>query len=192
VTLTGEVDNLRAKKAAEEDARNVPGVWRVRNHLRVRPVEVVPDEKLERRIQSAFVRDPYVDRFEITVDALHGAVYLRGTVDYPYERTRAETLASTLNGVVEVHNLIDVRDAEPVVKDDWEIEADIEDQIFWSPFVDSDEIVVDVEGGIATLTGTVDSFQERRMAVENAYQGGALSVINKIRIRSVEPTDTGS
>ncbi|MDX1630654.1 MAG: BON domain-containing protein, partial [Thermoanaerobaculia bacterium] len=38
-TLRGSVDNLRAKSAAEQTARNTIGVWSVRNRLKVRPDE---------------------------------------------------------------------------------------------------------------------------------------------------------
>jgi len=37
VTLTGCVNNLNAKRAAEQDAKNTVGVWHVKNHLNVRP-----------------------------------------------------------------------------------------------------------------------------------------------------------
>jgi hypothetical protein len=35
VTLTGTVDNLKAKRAAEQDAKNTVGVWRVTDLLKV-------------------------------------------------------------------------------------------------------------------------------------------------------------
>jgi hypothetical protein len=38
VTLSGVVDNLKAKRAAEQDAKNTWGVWRVKNLLTTRPV----------------------------------------------------------------------------------------------------------------------------------------------------------
>jgi hypothetical protein len=36
VVLTGVVSNLKAKRAAEIDARNVVGVWKVENLLKVK------------------------------------------------------------------------------------------------------------------------------------------------------------
>jgi osmotically-inducible protein OsmY len=67
-------------------------------------------------------------------------------------------------------------------KSDWEIRQDIENQLFWSPFVDEDQVQVSVEGGVATLTGEVDTWGERQAAVENALQGGAASVDNNIQV----------
>lgn len=59
-------------------------------------------------------------------------------------------------------------------------EEDIEEQLFWSPAVDSESVSVSVEDGIATLSGTVGSFSERLTAAENAYQGGAREVRNDL------------
>jgi osmotically-inducible protein OsmY len=49
----------------------------------------------------------------------------------------------------------------------------IEDQLWWSPFVDANEVTVEVEDGVATLSGTADSWSERGAARDNAYDGGA-------------------
>jgi hypothetical protein len=60
-----------------------------------------------------------------------------------------------------------------VRKGDWEIEEDIKSQLFWDPRVDEGAIAVEVEDGVATLTGHVSTPQERRHALANAWQGGA-------------------
>lgn len=65
---------------------------------------------------------------------------------------------------------------------DGAIASDIENEMFWSPFVDGGDIRIEVTRGIATLTGTVHSRRELQAAIENAYEGGALDVINKLRV----------
>ena len=65
---------------------------------------------------------------------------------------------------------------------DERMQKEIEKQLFWSPFVDSGKISVSVTDGIATLTGSVNSRSEYRAAEENAWQGGAVGVINKLDI----------
>jgi osmotically-inducible protein OsmY len=65
---------------------------------------------------------------------------------------------------------------------DLEIKDDIQDELFWSPFADADEVKVSVDNGVATLTGTVDSWNEFFSAAENAREGGATSVINKLKV----------
>jgi osmotically-inducible protein OsmY len=37
ITLTGHVDSLKAKRAAEQDAKNTVGVWHVNNNLKIHP-----------------------------------------------------------------------------------------------------------------------------------------------------------
>jgi osmotically-inducible protein OsmY len=172
VTLTGTVDNLAAKRAAAEDAENTVGVRRVRNYLRVRPVNLAPDAELVKHIKAALQRDPYVERYEVIVSVVNGKVYLSGVVDSQFEKDQAEDVASRVTGVIAVDNDITVASTPPL-KSDREIRQDIRDELRWSPYVDSEMIGVSVKDGVATLRGLVDDWAEQRAAVENAYEGGA-------------------
>jgi osmotically-inducible protein OsmY len=86
-------------------------------------------------------------------------------------------------GVVAVRNRLDV-DAPFTAKTDREIREDIEDQLWWSPFVDSDDITVEVHSGVATLKGSVNGWNELQAARENARDGGAVAVINQVSINN--------
>lgn len=206
VTLRGTVDNLKAKNAAERDARNVVGVVSVVNRLRIRPAVTLSDVEMAENIRDALARDPYVERHEVTVSVIDGTVYLSGTVDSYFEKGRAGDIASRAAGVVKVNNNLAVNfpaypltyspyvydyyaygpwyDYEPRVtfRTDAEIKASIESELFWSPFVDSDDVNVTVDNGVATLTGIVDSWSERQAATENALEGGAIRVDNDLMI----------
>lgn len=182
VTLTGTVDNLAAKQAAEQDARNTTGVWRVKNFLRVRPTERLTDAEVTGRIKNAFEQDPYLSRHDLSVWVSNGHAYLYGDVDSRFDASHAESVAARTKGVVDLANRLDIREGY-TLKSDWEIREDIEDQLWWSPFVDSDEVRVTVTDGKATLAGTVDSLSERRAAAENAIEGGAHSVVNRLHVR---------
>jgi osmotically-inducible protein OsmY len=132
-------------------------------------------------------------------------VYLNGTVDTYFDKYEAGDVASTVNGVVDVDNNLTVSKASvpyvfdyeygfyfpyghnynygySPVKTDWEIKSDIEDQIYWSPNVNSSDVDVKVNNGIANLKGTVDTWSEYYHAEKNAYEGGALSVDNDLHI----------
>jgi osmotically-inducible protein OsmY len=183
VTLTGVVDNYMAKKAAEQDAENTVGVRRVKNYLKVRPATMPTNVELERRVRRALKSDPYVDRFDVTVNAYNGWIYLTGNVNTSFEKEQAGRVVESLNGVVEVVNNLDF-EYEYTWKPDWEIREDIDDELWWSTYVDSDEVSVIVEDGVATLYGTVDSWSERSAAEENAYEGGAKDVQNDLRVNS--------
>ena len=65
---------------------------------------------------------------------------------------------------------------------DRELREDIRDELAYSPFVDEERVRVKVRRGVATLTGTVEDRSAMVAAVENAYEGGARKVINKLRV----------
>lgn len=181
VTLSGTVSNLLARRTAEENARNTAGVWRVRNHLKVRPVEPPTDEEIETLVARALERDPYVNRTDVIVNAVNGVVYLASDVDSTWERDRAEVAAARVDGVVDVVNNIDVRTAW---KSDWEIAEDVESHLFWNPGVTESDISVAVEDGVVTLDGTVDNWYEVHTATAEAYQAGATTVRNRLEVDS--------
>jgi osmotically-inducible protein OsmY len=188
--LTGVVSNLKAKKAAEEDARNTVGVWRVKNYLKVRPDKLSSDTEIKEMVQDALLKDPGVERHEISVSVVNAKVYLYGWVDSLYESDRAEDVTSRVKGVVEVQNNLKIqypRWDTQTAKSDWEIKEDIKSELWWSPYVDSEQVTVTVRDGVATLTGTVDSWQERLAAQDNSYEGGARRVNNYLAVKDGHP-----
>jgi osmotically-inducible protein OsmY len=181
VTLSGVVHSLAAKQAAEADARNIAGVRSVRNNLKVRidPVDVSPD--LESAINIALANDPYVESYQVDVSVNGSWVTLTGDVNTSFEKWKAFQVASGVEGVTRVFNNIDF-EHEWTWQPDSEIKDEVKDQLWWSPFVDSDDVNVEVDNGVATLTGTVDTWSERQDAEENAYEGGAKDVDNNLNV----------
>jgi osmotically-inducible protein OsmY len=186
VTLFGAVDSLIAKQAAEQDANNTVGVWRVRNQLKVRRLKQVSEENIMESVHEALSADPYLGRRNIDVRVRNAKVYLHGEVDSRLERIRAGVLASKVSGVADVDNLLRVKsmDSWRRLKTDLVILQDINDELWWSPFVDADQVHVRVRDGVATLTGTVDTYLERGAAVDNAYEGGAREVKNHLKVEN--------
>lgn len=202
VTLSGTVDNLKAKQAAEQDAKNVVGVFHVNNNLKVRPRFIPDDDELESTITASLRKDPIIDKWQIEPVADHGIVYLNGTVDSYFEKLHAEDIASRTQGVVDVENNLTVFDSDDahffnyygwntflppsqvevnkVFQDDEEIKREIKNQLWWSPFVNEDEIEVNVDDGTAVLKGKVETKREKMQAEINAMEGGAEKVKNKI------------
>ena len=209
VTLTGVVDNLKAKHAAEQDAKNTVGVWRVRNLLKVRPAKSLDDGTVSQNVKSALARDPAVDSDEITASARRGIVTLSGTVDSIFKKAEAEDVASRASGVLDIRNNLAVSTPSAGCYDtsshsyshfqpyyfnlppynstlpytsDSEVKFDIENALVWSPWVDRGNINVNVVNGVATLTGKAGGWFEYRKATECAYEGGARQVFNNILI----------
>lgn len=178
VTLRGEVDNFAAKAAAETTARNTMGVTSINNHIRVR-TEIPTDEDLESQIATALLGDPLVDRYDITVSAESGWVYLSGEVNTSAQKERAREVAERQRGVLGVVNRIDYA-YEWERNPDWEIRQNVNNQLRWSPFVNEAAVDVSVEDGVVTLTGTVYSWTAKNEARKNAFQGGAKNVRDQL------------
>ncbi len=208
VTLQGVVDNLEAKNAAVRDARNTVGVTMVESLIKVRPVAKLTDAEVAKNVRDALARNVYTESYEIGVNVRNQIVRLEGAVDSYFEKAEAENVAFRTLGVKQVRNNLDVQfphlivddpyvyswsiydypwfDRDTVIlkqKSDWQITEDIRDELFWSPFVDSDEVTVSVLDGVAILSGTLDSWGEYRAAQENAFEGGAITVINKLDVK---------
>lgn len=205
VTLEGEVDSIQARRAAERDVSNTVGVIRVINRLRVMEDPEMDDAVITNNLRGAIMRDPYLNEDDITPVVTSGLVYLYGEVDSFYKRSHADEIAGAVPGVMGIINNIDVRNTytpfrfDPYlndyvgedreyyrhqgpysIKNDTAIESDIENHLWWSPYVNGRDVVVNVENGVATLSGTVRTVNERNEAREQAYEGGARWVINNL------------
>ncbi|MCG6860237.1 MAG: BON domain-containing protein [Chromatiaceae bacterium] len=204
VTLRGTVDNLEAKRAAARVARNTVGVFGVTNRLKVRPPSDLSDEVIAADIRGRLLVSPITESNGITVMVHGGKAILEGTVASYLERMEAERLASKAAGVTRVSNRLRV-DYEPASREpyhgsdfpmrsaiidrmppgrtDREIHDEIHEELVWSPFVDVEQVNIDVADGRVTLTGTVETWREYYAAEENAYEGGALIVSNRLEVK---------
>jgi len=203
----GIVDNVKAKRVAERIARETVGVRRVENRIQVRPETDLDDEEIEDMVQLALDTDPYLEGYEVEAEVIGGIAYLHGVVDSYFERAQAKDTASSLNGVKAVKNNLVVSDfganfdpyvdgayvyepgpmgptdLEVTFLSDSEIKKAVRDEIWWSPYVDSDHVQVSVDDAVVTLEGGVESWTERMFARQEAIEAGADDVINKIRIK---------
>lgn len=205
VTLRGNVSNLSAKRAAENLAQNTAGVVGVVNRLKVRTDTVYQTADIEDNVRAALLNNVITEPWEVQVGVQNGVVTLTGIVDSYLEKIEAESVASEVSGVNEVNNKITVNFPysyywwdhypyyelyvdppfsanQPIARgiDDEQIERNIQRNLWWSPYVDSDQVTVEVDNGAVTLQGTVNSWTEYRKAVEKAWQGGAWEVDNNL------------
>lgn len=207
-TLKGTVTNLKTARAAAETASNTRGViatdqdLSVDNQLTVVPDVNNTDEEIRQDVEQALEQDPFVSDAEIETTVETGIVTLSGITDTYFEKYQADEVASSVNGVVDIVNNIEVDyeeltyepmfydwdvvhhdfDYEPVVINDSELEEAIESQLTWSPFVSSINITVEVENGVATLSGTVLTEIAKEEATEEAYEAGAREVVNNLEV----------
>jgi osmotically-inducible protein OsmY len=186
VTLTGTVSNLGAKLAAAEDALSTLGVWDIQNEIAVHPEIIPPDDSLKDAVTQTVRRDAYLYKFDITVTADKGIVYLDGKVNTPFEREHAAEVASQINGVIGVVNLLESRRAQ-IRPSDRVIKENVESRLVWSPWLNAQNINVAVDGGIITLTGTVNTWAARHEAEQRAFEAGATEVHNRLKVKYLVP-----
>ncbi|GAA4054545.1 hypothetical protein GCM10022409_47030 [Hymenobacter glaciei] len=201
VTLAGTVSNLRIRLDAEQDARHVVGVANVHNLLKVRPTRLVPDEDIRQTIAAALARDPYVGHLVFGVQVHGGQALLTGPVDTHFEREHAGEVAAGASGVLDVNNRLVVMRAASEARPSWPallpagagpnptllspdlaLAARIRTRYNWSAGLHDQDLTVQVANGRATLTGTVDTWLDRRLAAEEAREAGAHEVNNHLQV----------
>jgi len=70
------------------------------------------------------------------------------------------------------------------MKDNAEIQKDVQDAIKWEPLLRAAEIGVTVKDGVVTLTGTVDSYPKKMEAEDAAKRvEGVKAVVEKIEVK---------
>ena len=217
VILGGVVGNLKAKTSAEQDVKNIAGVWGIENFLKVRPKGQSTDAEMKTQLKAALYWDPLLDSSTIDVGVNNRIAYLSGSVDSSFQKAEAQDVAARTKGVVLVHNHLKVEPEYSISYYDWpnyssydwpyynqynplpysdseifwsqpylsdeQIKRNIEDGFFWSPFVDRNDIKVTVDGGVATLTGTVGTWIGWGEADKDAHKGGATAVLNRVTVK---------
>lgn len=173
------VDSPEARTSAEADARNTLGAWNVRDEVLVQPGGRPTDADLERAAKRALAEDAFLsDPKSIEVSAVRGTISLKGTLPSASERFEVAGDIAKLPGVVAIDDRLTVRRPIDAIK------ASIEARIFWDPMVQRDRVTVTVApGGIATLSGTLDSWGEVRAASDDALKGGAMKVVNVLKLK---------
>ncbi len=181
VTLQAQVPFLSIKREAEKDANYTVGVLSGHNQLTVQGASSLTDQKIRTRIQALFSRHPVLEKFSFHVSVRKGTIVLGGTVNSMYERNLAEHVVSKIRGVESIHNHI-VFSTKEEEKTDWEIQLDIENQIWWSTSLSEQDIVATVQDGKAILTGSVEYDLQRLIAEQQALEAGASVVMNRLRV----------
>lgn len=184
VTLTGTVPSYAQLSLAAADAWKIQGVTDVDNLLTVtipETVTVPSDAQIETNVENMLRWNATVDSTDIDVSVTHGTVTLEGTVDDYWQKWRADDLAADLSGVVLVENHLTVVPTESFV--DQDIAEDIEAALERNLYVVAEDITVEVENGIVTLTGTVPTYHAHAEAYNAAMNTvGVVEVHNHLTV----------
>ena len=143
------------------------------------------DAWIDGKAEATLLFNGNLDSFDINTDVKDGNVVLTGKVENSVDKKLAEELVANIDGVTSVDNKLTVvadNDMHSDMSDDMEegveegtselTDAKIATVIKTRLLMDTDisgfDIDVDVENGVVTLTGEVDSDAERDLAIEIA------------------------
>jgi osmotically-inducible protein OsmY len=175
VTLTGFVATLRERAAAERAAKRVSGVRALANDLEVRPSGpgTRSDPELARAAADAIEHElPYSTRL-IRITVREGEVTLEGTVDWAYQKSRAENAIANLPGVKRIANLIALK-GKPIAAD---IRQQIAEAFKRSALLDANSINVEINGAEIVLSGNVRSWSEHEAAADIAACAPGITLV---------------
>lgn len=180
VTLSGILDTYAEKHAAERAARRVRGVRGIVTDLEVKlaPGHQLSDTEIAESALKT-LRSLVTVPGNVRVGVENGFVTLSGDVDWPYQRANAERSVSQLKGVRGVVNQLKIKQhADPRL-----IREQIEAAFSRHARREARDLVIQVEGGVVTLIGEVDSLAEREAAVGTAWATrGVTRVVDKIAV----------
>jgi osmotically-inducible protein OsmY len=181
VSLTGHVDSVVEKLAAEAAAWRVRGVKAVTEEIEVRlPFDATrTDDDIAAAVLERLAWDVSVPRDVIKVKVEGGWVTLSGEVKWQFQRLAAADDAYRLSGVRGVSDQITI---QPVVNVSI-LSDDITHALHRSWFFDPLTVTVSAERGTVRLGGTVRTSHERQVAAGAAWSApGVTDVINEIEI----------
>jgi hyperosmotically inducible protein len=149
--------------------------------------EVIDDASITTAIKAKYAADPEVKAHEIDVDTANGEVTLSGNVDSNAVRQEAVQIARNTDGVRSVTDNMQVGSETSLGEkvDDVTITAKVKAKLADDPTTKARNIDVDTVEGVVTLTGKVQSWDERSRAQQLAQDtSGVKGVKNNLEVVS--------
>jgi len=150
--------------------------------------EVVDDTSIATRTKTALLADSATDGLKIDVEVDRDKVQLNGFVDSQAQVDRAGEIARSISGVVSVENNLKVSDGGTrrvgEYIDDKALSVSVKSALANDALAPASEIDVEVNRGVVSLGGYVDSSAQRDAAIA-AAKGvkGVERVIDNLTVR---------
>lgn len=149
--------------------------------------EVLDDTAIATKVKASLLADGVTDGLDIDVDVDRGNVKLSGFADSEQEIAQASKIANNISGVQSVDNRLSLASGKRSTGryvDDKLLLARVKGALTKSSDTSAFEINVDVNRGVVSLSGFVDSDHERSSA-ERVANGvaGVVNVLNNLSVR---------
>jgi hyperosmotically inducible protein len=149
-----------------------------------RPVQAArPDAWITAQVRVAILTTDGAGRTAVKVDTEHGQVTLHGTVRSQAEKNKAETAARGVEGVVGVHNLVQIvpeAEKEAVKASDKDVKNAVDAALKTHKSLEGVN-VESVDNGVVLLDGKTKTLADKLLAIETAYSCvGVRRVASKI------------
>lgn len=181
VTLAGEVASYAEKLCAERAAQRVGGVKALVVEMKVKLSDhgKRTDTDIALSAEKVLSWTGSLPKEAIKVMVEGGWITLSGDVEWQYQRQAAIDGVRYVLGVVGVSNEITIKPTLSAKA----VKSDIEAALKRRAAADAKTIVVGVDGADVTLTGTVESWSERELAMDSAWgTPGVRSVVDRITL----------
>ena len=194
--LEGEVANIIVKRKARRIAMQLSGLTDIEDHLRLRPGERRQGKALQDAVVDALGQEQaflYVTvgpgepaagaEHWIGVSVTDCVVRLDGSLGSLSHRRLAEVIAWWVPGSCDVHNHLRVR--PPEKDNDDEISDAVRTALEKDPMLHAETIGVHTRDREVTLSGSVHSDEQRRMAIYDCwYVPGVHEVHDRLQVQN--------
>ena len=149
------------------------------------------DAELQQDVMNELQWEPSIEAAEIVVSVRDGVVTLSGYVDSYVKRWASEKVAARVFGVKAVAEELQVRLPGSLKRSDEDLAGAVANVLEWNVLVPHDQVKVQVQDGVLTLSGEVD-WGYQKFAAEEAVHHlmGVVWLNNQITVKpTVKPQD---
>ncbi len=182
VTLAGAVQSYRQKLQAQQLATACEPVRSVVNNLAVELVDSIPDETIALEVNQHFTTDANLLHQSIRVDSHNGRVTLSGYVVNSEKKKISADIASAINGVRDINNLLIINPDQAMAND--ELATSIRAAMKGIIGMQNDDFVLSVVDETARISGRVDALWKKEAAEKTVREFGILNVCNEIVVQT--------
>lgn len=185
VTLSGIVDTLAEKRAAEEIATMVKGINGIENTITISTDGTITDRQIQMEVVNKLHNSEFSEKVAgVNCSVSDGVVVLKGAVDTLRGEKLAINEAEKAIGAKDI--VSNIRIASSGRFDDASIQSKLTRE-FAGTRLSIPDIFTEVHGGTVRLSGYVNNRQEMELAVEIAQDiEGVKDVSNKLRLRQAD------